>query len=421
MDSAERSVLGAAMLDPRAAALACNLRDTDFNPGPNRLIFAAIKKVHGEGGKVDPLTVMDALGGDLARVGGIEHLTRITLDTISAANVEWHIQIVREQRQRREFISGMGKALNAATAGDDYLADARKVMEDITRQSGSTLQPIREDMADALEYMYSNSAAMQTGYVMLDAVISGFRAKQLIVLAGTTRTGKTAFALNIALNVSARGNRVLVFSLEMGKEELIQRMVAIESGVNFQEQFGTPALVQEFMDCAERLKERPIYIDDRGGVSMEYVRSQCYAVKPDLVIIDYLGLMRTEKRGTREQEVSELTHALKAFAKEIERPILLLCQLSRRADQREKEPPRLSDLRESGAIEQDADCVILLHRPALADEHADKTRVIVDVAKNRNGMGGKIELKWDGPHFKFWDMETDEATPFEGQEKWEEI
>ncbi len=415
-DNAERNVLGAALVDNRAAALVCTLRDSDFVDKRHRLIFSAIKEIQGSGGAVDVITVETALGSNLDSAGGFKYLNELVLDTITAANVEYHIRIVQEQSQRRGFIAGMGKVLSAASSGDDYLAEARRVVDETVRYSSVNLNPISEDIQPALEYIFSETAALKTGFLMLDATLGGLKAGQLILLAGTTRTGKTAFALNVAFNASAAGRRVIVFSLEMGKNELIQRLIAIKSGINAYEQRGNREdtdLLYEYLEAAERLKELPIYIDDKGGVTLEYIRSQCYAVKPDLIIIDYLGLIHTDRRNTREQEVSELTHGLKAFAKEIDCPILLLCQLNRRADYRESGSPRLSDLRESGAIEQDSDVVLLLHRPALTDDSADKNVCILDVAKNRNGVQGKIPLKWDGPHFKFDDPVDEGPNPFD--------
>ena len=412
-DNAEREVLGAALVNKRAAALACSLRETDFVNQKHKLIFSAIKRLHDGGCDVDPITVEDALGSKRDAAGGFKYLNELVLGTVSPANVENHIRIVKEQSQRRGFIAGMGKVVSAASSGDDYLAEAQRVLDETINSSASELHPIGDDIMPALDYMYSETATIKTGYIMLDAMLNGIKAGQLVLLAGTTRTGKTAFALNVALNVAETGRRVVIFSLEMSKNELIQRLITIKSGISFYEQIEDTDLAIEYVRAADELKDAPIYIDDKGGVTMEYIRSQCYAVKPDLVIIDYLGLVRTDKRNTREQEVSELTHALKAFAKEISCPILLLSQLNRRADYRESGEPRLSDLRESGAIEQDSDTVLLLHRPALYDDSADKAACVLNVAKNRNGISGKIPLEWDGAHFKFKDEEYKGGTPFD--------
>lgn len=219
--------------------------------------------------------------------------------------------------------------------------------------------------------------------------------------------GKTSFAMNIALNV-AQNERVAVFSLEMTRKELLQRAVISVANVNEDEMNQHPAAQEAIKVAARTVKGLKLYIDDKAGVTVDYIKAQCYRIKPALIVIDYLGLIKTnqKKSGTREQEISEVTRSVKVMAKDLNAPVMLLAQLNRGVDIRKDKKPVLSDLRESGSIEQDADIVLFLHRPQVYDEKADPKEAILDIAKHRNGQSGALEMQWDGAHFRYSDKEA---------------
>jgi replicative DNA helicase len=408
--TAEESVLGSMLISQRAVELACDLDSADFTTSQNKALFENMIALYASGSSVDTVTVISAMPGV-----DVPWLTGLTMGTPSAANVEHYIRIVRQARQRREFTGGMSGVIQAAADGGEFIAAAEDVLSGIIAIGSKDILPAGEYVDAVIEQLGKpRKAGISTGFVMVDLKLKGLRPGQLVVIAGTTGMGKTSFAMNVAMNV-ARKRRVAVFSLEMTREELIGRAIISLANVNEGEMNQTREAGEAIRAAGQRVRALDMFIDDKGGATVEYIKAQCHRLKPDLIVIDYLGLMdmRGRKGGTRENEVSATTRALKVLAKECKCVVLLLAQLNRGVDARPSKKPVLSDLRESGSIEQDADIVMFLHRPGKYDEKADQHAAALDVAKHRNGQTGAIELSWDGAHFRYSDKEISGATPFD--------
>lgn len=391
------------LIDPHAVELACSLDRADFTDDQNADLFDMMKILHESGCAVDVVTVTDVMP-DISPL----RLTDLMRETPSSAGSEDWIRIIREKRQRRDFVRGMDAVVRGALQGDEFIAGAKKVIDEIVNLGSSDIRPAGEYVDDALDSMGKpDGRGINTGFIWLDNYLHGLKPGQLIVIAGCTRMGKTSFAMNIALHV-AQKERVAVFSLEMTRKELIQRAIVSIANVNEDEMNQHPDAGKELSIAAERVKGMNLYIDDKAGVTTDYIKAQCHRIKPAMVVIDYLGLIRTnaKKNGTREQEISEVTRLVKVMAKDLSCPVLLLSQLNRGVDLRKDKRPVLSDLRESGSIEQDADIVLLLHRPYEFDSEADPKAAIVSVAKHRNGQSGDIDMQWDGAHFRYSDREV---------------
>lgn len=414
---AECSVLGAMLISPRALELACDsLDDADFTLPCHVELFKLMYTLHQRGIAVDTVTIVEAARGKLDEIGGLHYISDLAISMPTAANVEFYIAYVRENRQRREFIDGMQQVIASATEGNEYIAAAQGVVDKVVRLGSTQIEPVGSAVMGAVESLGRVSSGLMTGFIALDFTIHGLKAGQLIVVAGCTRMGKTSFALNVALHVASQKHSVAVFSLEMTQEELLQRAVVSLAEINQYEVGQDEAAMMAVLDAAAVVGEMPLYIDDRSGVTVDYIKGQCHRIKPELVVIDYLGLIRTKQRknSTREQEIAEITRSLKVMAKDLHCPVMLLAQLNRGVDKRADKVPVLSDLRDSGAIEQDADIVIFLHRPAEFDRNADAKAAVLNVAKHRNGVTGDIDMQWDGEHFKYKDaeVEDDEQNPF---------
>jgi len=408
--TAEESVLGSMLISQRAVELACDLDSADFTTPQNKALFENMIALYASGSSVDTVTVISAMPGV-----DVPWLTGLTMGTPSAANVEHYIRIVRQARQRREFTGGMSGVIQAAADGGEFIAAAEDVLSGIIAIGSKDILPAGEYVDAVIEQLGKpRKVGIPTGFVMVDLKLKGLRPGQLVVIAGTTGMGKTSFAMNVAMNV-AKKKRVAVFSLEMTREELIGRAIVSLANVNESEMGQAREAAEAIRAAGKAFKALDMYIDDKGGATVEYIKAQCHRIKPALIVIDYLGLMdmRQRKGGTRENEVSATTRALKVLAKECKCVVLLLAQLNRGVDNRADKKPVLSDLRESGSIEQDADIVMFLHRPGKYDEKADQKAAVLDIAKHRNGQAGAIELSWDGPHFKYSDKEEKGATPFD--------
>ncbi len=408
--TAEESVLGSMLISQRAVELACDLDVEDFTTQQNRALFENMIALTACGSRVDIVTVTNAMP-DV----DVVWLTGLTLYTPSAANVEYYIRIVRERRQRREFYGDMSQVLQSVTEGGEFISEAETVLNKVIALGSKDIRPAGEYVDAVLaQFGKPRQGGIKTGFFFADSRLKGLRPGQLVVVAGTTGMGKTSFAMNVALNV-AMEKRVAIFSLEMTREELIERAVISLANVNESEMGQSPDAVKAIQSAGKSFRDLDLYIDDKGGAAVEYIKAQCHRIKPALIVIDYLGLMsmRQRKGGTRENEVSATTRALKVLAKECKCVVLLLAQLNREVDRRTDKKPMLADLRESGSIEQDADIVMFLHRPGKYDEKADQKAAVLDIAKYRNGQTGAIELSWDGAHFRYSDKEISGATPFD--------
>ena len=417
-EDAEKSVLGSMMLSAEAVDLASEALNTeDFYIPKHRQIFAAMLDINARNGAVDVVTLLEELErrGTADSSGGIEYLTELSIFTPSAANVSNYIKIVEERSiMRRLMHAGTAitrDAMQGSKSVEAMLDDAeRRIFNIAMHNNEDTLTQIRPVVYESYQRINTlinlkgKLTGVPTGYTDLDSMTSGLQKSDLIIIAARPSQGKTALGLNIAAHAAIReGKTVAIFSLEMSKEQLVMRLFASEARVNMQNvNHGTPSS-QELLKLAEAnltLANANMYIDDRSNISVAEIRSKCRRLKArnglDLIVIDYLQLMKTPNGSdNRVQEVSELTRSLKILARELNVPIVLLSQLSRKAAERK---PAMSDLRESGAIEQDADIIIMIYRdPSRTDDNSAE----IIVAKNRNGPVDSIFLTWIGEYTRF--------------------
>lgn len=417
-EDAEKSVLGSMMLSAEAVDLASEALNTeDFYIPKHRQIFAAMLDINARNGAVDVVTLLEELErrGTADSSGGIEYLTELSIFTPSAANVSNYIKIVEERSiMRRLMHAGTAitcDAMQGSKSVEAMLDDAeRRIFNIAMHNNEDTLTQIRPVVYESYQRINTlinlkgKLTGVPTGYTDLDSMTSGLQKSDLIIIAARPSQGKTALGLNIAAHAAIReGKTVAIFSLEMSKEQLVMRLFASEARVNMQNvNHGTPSS-QELLKLAEAnltLANANMYIDDRSNISVAEIRSKCRRLKArnglDMIVIDYLQLMKTPNGSdNRVQEVSELTRSLKILARELNVPIVLLSQLSRKAAERK---PAMSDLRESGAIEQDADIIIMIYRdPSRTDDNSAE----IIVAKNRNGPVDSIFLTWIGEYTRF--------------------
>lgn len=417
-EDAEKSVLGSMMLSAEAVDLASEALNTeDFYIPKHRQIFAAMLDINARNGAVDVVTLLEELErrGTADSSGGIEYLTELSIFTPSAANVSNYIKIVEERSiMRRLMHAGTAitrDAMQGSKSVEAMLDDAeRRIFNIAMHNNEDTLTQIRPVVYESYQRINTlinlkgKLTGVATGYTDLDSMTSGLQKSDLIIIAARPSQGKTALGLNIAAHAAIReGKTVAIFSLEMSKEQLVMRLFASEARVNMQNvNHGTPSS-QELLKLAEAnltLANANMYIDDRSNISVAEIRSKCRRLKArnglDMIVIDYLQLMKTPNGSdNRVQEVSELTRSLKILARELNVPIVLLSQLSRKAAERK---PAMSDLRESGAIEQDADIIIMIYRdPSRTDDNSAE----IIVAKNRNGPVDSIFLTWIGEYTRF--------------------
>ena len=417
-EDAEKSVLGSMMLSAEAVDLASEALNTeDFYIPKHRQIFAAMLDINARNGAVDVVTLLEELErrGTADSSGGIEYLTELSIFTPSAANVSNYIKIVEERSiMRRLMHAGTAitrDAMQGSKSVEAMLDDAeRRIFNIAMHNNEDTLTQIRPVVYESYQRINTlinlkgKLTGVPTGYTDLDSMTSGLQKSDLIIIAARPSQGKTALGLNIAAHAAIReGKTVAIFSLEMSKEQLVMRLFASEARVNMQNvNHGTPSS-QELLKLAEAnltLANANMYIDDRSNISVAEIRSKCRRLKArnglDMIVIDYLQLMKTPNGSdNRVQEGSELTRSLKILARELNVPIVLLSQLSRKAAERK---PAMSDLRESGAIEQDADIIIMIYRdPSRTDDNSAE----IIVAKNRNGPVDSIFLTWIGEYTRF--------------------
>ncbi|MEA5060089.1 MAG: replicative DNA helicase [Clostridia bacterium] len=425
-NEAEKSILGSMLISKAAVEQAMEvLRAQDFYFSKHQDIFTAMRDIYTRGGAVDTVTLLDALqrAGTLEALGGAPYITELSVYVPSAANAPHYIRIVSERSVLRQLMEAGGRIAAEAAAGEKplevLLNDAERAIFNISmKKSQDTMIHIRDtviacyDRLGELMKHPGQLTGVPTGFADLDNVTSGLQGGDLVILAARPSMGKTAFALNIAQNAATRGKRtVCIFSLEMPREQLVQRMLCSESGVNMQAVRTGQISDDQLLRIAQSLEPvagANIYIDDTPGCSVAEVRSKSRRLKSkaglDMLVIDYLQQM---DMGSSQQNqtlrVSETTRALKILARELNVPILLLSQLSRAPEQRSDHRPVMSDLRDSGGIEQDADLIMLLYRPAFYDEGADATTEVI-LAKHRNGPTCTVRLAWLSEYTRFSDI-----------------
>lgn len=426
---AEQSVIGSMILDKDAIATVSEIiTGEDFYRNDHREIFEAIIDIYDQSKPVDIVTLVERLKqrDTLDAVGGVEYITYVATGVPTTANVKYYTQIVEEKSMLRKLIRSANEIMNMGYEASDEVSNimdsAEKQIFDLMQKKESKgVHAIREVLVETInkiEESYKNKGkilGVASGFSDLDRKTSGFQPSDLVIIAARPAMGKTSFVLNIAEHAALHAKvPVAIFSLEMSKEQLVNRMLCSEALVDSQK-VKTGMLDDDDWQKIARsvgpLSEAPIYIDDTAGISIMEIRAKCRRLKMKknigLVIIDYLQLMQGRgKTENRQQEISDISRSLKILAKEINVPIIALSQLSRSAETRTDHRPMLSDLRESGAIEQDADMVMFLYREDYYKPDTDKKNVAeVIIAKNRNGSTGSVDLVWMGQFTKFGDLE----------------
>ena len=427
-NEAERSLLGGLMLDRRAwDQVADVVSDGDFYRHDHRLIFSAIGKLAEQDRPADAVTVSEQLDrdGELESAGGLDYLAQIVQDTPSAANIRAYGEIVRQRAMLRELIEIGGDIAASAHDNDgrsvDELVDqAEQRVFDIAdrgQRRGQGFRALREvvsesvDRLDKLSRTEGDITGIATGYTEMDGMTAGLQRGDLIVIAGRPSMGKTSLAINIAEN-AAIGNRIptAIFSMEMSAEQLSFRMIGSIGRVN-QSRLRTGNLSEDdwprINSAVSMMSSAPIFIDDTPALSPTELRARARRLKRrhdlGLVVVDYLQLMQvTGTNENRATEISEISRSLKALAKEIDVPVIALSQLNRSVEQRQDKRPVMSDLRESGAIEQDADVIVFIYREEIYDKETPRKGVAdIIIGKQRNGPVGEFRLTFMGEFTKF--------------------
>ena len=422
---AEQAVLGSMLVDKDAVISAVEvLKADDFYREDNKEIYAAMFELYSLGKHIDMITVQDqlTLRGTIEKVGGTEYIAMLIDNVPTTSNIESYVKIVEEKSIIRQLIKAANNILKLGYAQteevDALIEKAEKDIFDIMQNRNSkgyaSIKEILVSTFDQIEEMFQNKnkvSGLETGFVDLDSKISGLNKSDLLIVAARPAMGKSAFVLNIASFVAMHLKvPTMIFSLEMSKEQMVNRILCSESEVDSMKVRNADLSSEDWLKLGEasgRLSEVPLYIDDTPGMSSAELRAKWRKAKLEkdigLVIIDYLQLMESKNKSpSRQQEISEISRSLKILAKELSVPVIALSQLSRATESRVDHRPMLSDLRESGAIEQDADIVMFLHREDYYNPETEKKNVAeVIVAKNRSGSTGTVELAWLGQYTKF--------------------
>lgn len=423
---AEQAVLGSMLVDKDAVVAAVEiLVPEDFYREDNKEIYAAMMELYGLGKHIDMITIIDQLKlrGTLEKVGDATYIATLIDNVPTTSNIESYVKIVEEKSVLRKLIKvandilkmGYGQTEEVDTIIEQTEKKVFDVLQDRNARGYSSLKEVLVTAFDTIEKMYQNKnkvSGIESGFIDLDKKISGLNPSSLIILAARPAMGKSAFVLNIAEYVAMHDKvPVMIFSLEMSKEEIANRMLASESEVDSMKiKNGNDLTSEDWLKLGQasgRLSDIPLYIDDTPGLTSAELRAKCRKAKLEknigLVIIDYLQLMESKtKSPSRQQEISEISRSLKILAKELQIPVIALSQLSRATESRTDHKPMLSDLRESGAIEQDADIVMFIHREDYYNPETEKKNIAeIIIAKNRSGETGSVELAWLGQYTKF--------------------
>ncbi|SHF32966.1 replicative DNA helicase [Caldanaerobius fijiensis DSM 17918] len=422
---AEQAVLGAILLDNDVITDVVELlKPEDFYRESHSIIYRTILELYDKNQPVDLITVTDELNQRklLDKVGGAAYLTSLVAGVTSISNVQHYCKIIEEKAVMRRLIVASSEIMDAGYSESDDVEGILDIAEqkifDIAqsrnRQPFTPIKDILIETIDRIDELYKNKGkiiGLPSGFVDLDMKTSGFQPSDLILIAARPSMGKTAMAMNIVEYVAIKQKvPVMVFSLEMSKQQLTQRLLCSLSMVDSHKLRMGDLTEEDWPKLAAAvgiLSEAPIYIDDTPAITTMEMRAKCRRLKLEkglgLVVIDYLQLMQSNKKAeSRQQEVSEISRSLKALAREIDVPVIALSQLSRAPETRSDHRPMLSDLRESGSIEQDADIVMFLYRDDYYNPDTDKKNIAeVIIAKQRNGPTGTVELAWLGQYTKF--------------------
>ena len=426
---AEQSVIGSMIIDKEAISKALEkLNEEDFYRDGHKVIFRAIKEMYSEDMAVDLVTLLEYLKSTekLEKAGGVTYISEVTSSVITTANLDAYIKIVEDKSMLRKLIKSstaiIEESYNKQDKVNEVIDFAQKKIFDITDTKNTSeyesLSTVLERGFLEIERLFNNRGAITgvgSGIRDLDAKTSGFQKGDMVLIAARPSMGKTTFALNIAEHAALVENKsVVIFSLEMSKEQLAYKLLCSEASVDMLK-LRTGNLDDDDWERIARatgpLSKAKIFIDDTAGLSVMEMRSKCRKIKMehgiDLILIDYLQLMSGSAGSeSRQQEVSEISRSIKALAKEMQCPVIALSQLSRAPEQRADHRPMLSDLRESGSIEQDADVVMFLYRDEYYNkETEDKGIGECIIAKQRNGPVGTVKMAWIGSHSKFANLE----------------
>lgn len=425
---AEQSVLGALLIDRNALSeVSGRLKPDSFYLEKHREIFEAIMVLFEDSLPVDVVTVAEILSrrGTLEKVGDVEYLANLATSVPTTANIRYYSGIIEDKALLRSLISASGEianlGLSGSLEGNDVLALAEKSIFDISQGLNRTgLEPISSALDQAftqLEELYRNKSdltGITSGFRDLDRKTAGFQRSDLILVASRPAMGKTSFLLNIVVNAALAKVPVAVFSLEMSRGQLVNRILSLDAMVDLERMRTGKLLEDDWTKIAHALgplSKAPIYLDDNASTNVMEMMSKCRKLKMEkglgMIVIDYLQLMEGRKKSdNRQQEISEISRALKIMAKELNVPVIALSQLSRAPETRTDHHPILSDLRESGAIEQDADIVMFLYRDDYYHEDSEKRNIVeIILAKHRNGSTGMVELAWIPQYTKFGNLE----------------
>ncbi len=437
----EASLLGSLLIDADGfVKIGDMLIADDFIDPQHKAIFAAMRALYDKRSPLDILTLSEQLKSSkkLEAVGGASYLTELTNFVPTAAHLEQYAKIIAEKSVRRRLISA---SQDIANIGSDESKSLQELIEEAetrlfevsqkhVRQDITSLESILGDSFDRLDDLHHNKGGIRgipTGLRDLDKKIAGLQRSDLIVLAARPSMGKTALMLNIALNVATKAKQgaVLLFSLEMSKEQLVDRLLSAEAAVEaWRLRTGDGLTDQDFEKISNamgELAEAPIFIDDTSGITVSDLRTKARRLHHQhplaVIMVDYLQLMsggsRFASTSNRVQEISEISRSLKILARELNVPVIALSQLNRSVESRTPPIPQLADLRESGSIEQDADIVAFIYRPQYYDDNADPNITELHIKKHRNGPVGKLELFFDRDRQRLTDLDTTHDQPFE--------
>src|SRR5699024_2312150 len=427
---AEQAVIGAIFLEPEALSSAAErLMPDDFYRASHQRIFETMLKLTDKGEPIDLVTVTTSLTNEkkLDEVGGVASVSDLAASVPIAANIVYYSKIVEEKALLRRLIRTATDIVTSGFTNEDDVEEVlnqaeKRILEVSSQKNTGAFKPIKDvliDVYDNIEQLHNHDGdvtGIPTGYRDLDQITSGFQRNDLIIIAARPSVGKTAFALNIAQNVAINTDEnVAIFSLEMGADQLVSRMLCAEGNIDAQ-RLRTGRLEPDDWSkltmAMGSLSNAGIYIDDSPGIRVSEIRSKCRRLKQEhglgMILIDYLQLIQGSgnSRENRQQEVSERARALKALARELNVPLIALSQLSRGVESRQDKRPMMSDLRESGSIEQDADIVGFLYRDDYYDQESEKQNIIeIIISKQRNGPVGNVELAFVKEYNKFVDLD----------------
>jgi len=438
---AEESVLGAILLDPDAMIkIGGTLRDDDFYQPKHQQIFLAMSELFEKHVPIDTITLSDRLKGQkkLSLVGGASYLASLASSVPSSAHIERHAKIVTDKATLRRLISATSTITESAF---DTSLDPEKVLDlaesEIFKLSKErsddrfvNIEHVLEKSFDRIDRLHKDKDSIRgvpTGFKDLDHILSGLQPSDLIILAARPSMGKSTLALNMAAQAAAKENISSgVFSLEMSREQIVDRLICSEAGVDSWKLRTGNLSDEDFVKIGQAmgsLSELPIYLEDSPVANIMGIRAKARRLQAEhniqLLIIDYIQLIEASRtrEGNRVQEMSEISRALKALARELDIPILALSQLSRAVEQRDPQIPRLSDLRESGSIEQDADVVMFIYREDYYDKESENKNITdVIISKHRNGPTGQVQLYFSKNEICFKDLEKDHQSSPAGEE-----